>query len=156
MDLQYQKKNMRAANHTVVVKRVYEKSSKEDGTRVLVDRLWPRGLTKAKAHLDAWLRDVAPSDELRKWFHEHPEARREFRRRYLHELRGESEHEALEKLYELLARADRLTLLFASKNVEYNNAVVLREIMAGAKKPPSGTRPSAARGVRMQRRRPRG
>lgn len=146
---------MRAAKQMVVVKRVYEKASKADGTRVLVDRLWPRGLSKAAAEIDAWLRDLAPSNELRKWFHSHPEARREFRRRYLQELRGEPEHEALAKLYELLAPAHRLTLLFASKNVEYNNAVVLRDLMAGLKKPPTGTRPTAARGARMQRRRPR-
>ena len=80
---------------TVALKRVYAEPSPSDGARVLVDRLWPRGLTKEAAALDAWLRDLAPSDELRKWFHAHPQQWSKFREKYLKELRGKAAHDAL-------------------------------------------------------------
>src|SRR5271167_1335679 len=97
---------------TVVLKRVYEAPSPQDGARLLVDRLWPRGLTKANAALDAWLRDLAPSDELRKWYHAHPQQWSKFRERYLRELSNDAAHDALQKLYELKDQRRRLTLLF--------------------------------------------
>src|ERR1700761_7323171 len=101
---------------SVSIKRVYLKPSPDDGARVLVDRLWPRGLKKEAAALDAWLRDLAPSDALRKWFHEHPLQRSKFREQYLKELKAESAAKALEQLYEIRNASSRLTLLFASKN----------------------------------------
>src|SRR5580700_742515 len=119
---------------TVALKRAYAKPSRQDGTRVLVDRLWPRGLTKEAAALDAWLRDLAPSDELRKWFHAHPQQWSKFREKYLKELRGEAAHEALEQLYTLKKKRRRLTLLFASKNEEHNNATVLKQLIDGHRK----------------------
>jgi len=79
---------MAARKAVIRVKRVYEEASPSDGIRVLVDRLWPRGLKKEEVRMDAWLRDLAPSNELRKWFHSHPEDEQEFRKRYVRELHG--------------------------------------------------------------------
>ena len=129
---------------TVALKRVYEKPSPQDGARVLVDRLWPRGLKKEDAALDAWLRDLAPSDELRKWFHAHPQQWSKFRERYLKELSNSGAHDALQKLYELKDERRRLTLLYASRNEEHNNAVVLKQLVEGHRKPPTGTGPIRA------------
>ena len=134
----------------ILVKRVYEDPSTSDGLRVLVDRLWPRGLTKEAARVDLWLRDIAPSNELRKWFHSHPEFWNEFRRKYLAELRAPEAEEALKKLYDLLDRPRVLTLLFASKKIDQNNATVLKEFVQGMKKPPTGT---GDHRVRAQKRR---
>jgi uncharacterized protein YeaO (DUF488 family) len=136
---------------SVTIKRVYLKPSADDGARVLVDRLWPRGLTKESASLDAWLRDLAPSSELRKWFHLHPQQRSKFRERYLKELSAEPAAEALEQLYALRNQNARVTLLFASKNEEYNNAVVLRELVDGSRKPPTGTGPVRASSTKRAR-----
>ena len=128
----------------VAVKRVYEKPARADGSRVLVDRLWPRGLRKQEAGIDAWLRDLAPSDQLRKWFHAEPSAWTLFRRRYLKELARPEAGEALDKLYALANQRKKLTLLFASKNLERNNAVVLKELLEGTRKPPSSSGPEKA------------
>ncbi len=135
----------------VVLKRVYEKPSPQDGARVLVDRLWPRGLTKEAAALDGWLKDLAPSDELRKWFHAHPQMWSKFRERYLKELSNKAAHNALQKLYEMKERRRRLTLLYASKNEEHNNAVVLKQLVEGDRKPPTGTGPIHAAAVKRAR-----
>jgi uncharacterized protein YeaO (DUF488 family) len=121
----------------LAVKRVYEKPARQDGTRVLVDRLWPRGLTKEAAAVDLWLRDLAPSNELRKWYHENREAWTSFRRQYFRELRKPEATQALQQLYELISRNKPVTLLFASTNLEHNNAVALREMVEGARKPPT-------------------
>jgi uncharacterized protein YeaO (DUF488 family) len=121
----------------VTVKRVYKPASSSDGRRVLVDRLWPRGLTKKQAAVKLWLRDIAPSDELRKWFHANPEAWRLFRRRYLKELVSPEGSAAVEQLHGLAASVKKLTLLYASRNETRNNAVVLKELLEGARKPPS-------------------
>jgi len=121
----------------IAVKRVYEVPSRADGVRVLVDRLWPRGLTKEKAAVKHWLRGLAPSNELRQWFHANPEAWAQFRRRYLKELADAKETAAIEKLYQLAEKEKKLTLLYASRNLERNNAVVLKEHLEGARKPPS-------------------
>src|SRR5271168_3537273 len=114
-------KAMAAAAKPVLIKRVYDAPARSDGTRVLVDRLWPRGLTKKDAALDAWLRDLAPSNELRKWFHAHPQLWSKFRERYLKELSSPAAHDALQKLYDLKEERRHLTLLFASRNEERNN-----------------------------------
>ena len=129
------------------VKRIYEKPSPADGTRVLVDRLWPRGVSKDQAQLDAWLRELAPSDFLRQWFHARPAAWLTFRKRYLKELSRPEATPALNELYRL-AKRKRLTLLFSSRNEEHNNATVLKDLLDGMRKPPTGTGPGAARAVR--------
>jgi uncharacterized protein YeaO (DUF488 family) len=141
----------------IAVKRVYEKAARADGTRILVDRLWPRGLSKAAAAVHAWLRDLAPSDGLRKWFHAHPEAWSAFRNRYLKELVRPEAGKAVEELHALAGRHPRVTLLFASRNEQHNNAVVLKEFLEGMRKPPTGTGPGAIKGLRMRQaaRRPR-
>ena len=107
------------------LKRVYDDASPDDGTRVLVDRLWPRGLSREAAHVDLWLKDLAPSDDLRRWFNHDPERWPEFRKRYRAELAENSED--LEKLRRLVAGKRPVTLLFAAKDTEHNNAVVLKE-----------------------------
>jgi uncharacterized protein YeaO (DUF488 family) len=132
----------------VTVKRVYEPPARSDGTRVLVDRLWPRGLSKDRAAVDKWLRDLAPSDTLRKWFHARPEAWLVFRKRYLKELARPESTPALDELYRLANRRKKLTLLFASKNEQHNNAVVLKDLLEGMRKPPTGTGPAGARAAR--------
>jgi uncharacterized protein YeaO (DUF488 family) len=139
---------MPAANKHVMVKRIYEKPARSDGYRVLVDRLWPRGLSKSQAALHAWLRDLAPSNELRQWFHARPESWLSFRKRYLKELALPAAAAALDELYRLAQRKRNLTLLFASRNEQHNNAVVLKNLLEGMRKPPTGTGPGAARSMR--------
>lgn len=138
----------------VALKRAYDKPSASDGARVLVDRLWPRGITKQGARLDAWLKDLAPSDALRKWYHARPSMWQQFRKRYLDELRQPSPNAALEQLYDLVASRKRVTLVFASKNIDRNNATVLKELLEGMRKPPhsSGPMPAAAGRVRRNAR----
>jgi uncharacterized protein YeaO (DUF488 family) len=136
---------------TVAIKRVYDPPSRTDGTRVLVDRLWPRGLTKEKAAVDAWLRDLAPSDELRRWYHAQMGAWSAFRAKYLKELTQSDREEPLRQLYDLSHKKRRLTLLFASKNETRNNATVLKELLDGIRKPPKGTGPGAAHGARQRK-----
>lgn len=107
-------------------KRVYEPASHEDGYRVLVDRLWPRGLTKEKVHADLWLKEIAPSTSLRNWYHHDRSKWDEFKARYFAELDAQSQAVA-----QLLAQAGqgRLTLLFASRETDVNQATVLREYL---------------------------
>jgi uncharacterized protein YeaO (DUF488 family) len=112
----------------VALKRVYEQAEAKDGTRVLVDRLWPRGLSKERAHVDVWLKEVAPSNELRRWFGHDPDKFADFRRRYEAELASESGKEALAKLRGLMKQGP-ITLVFAAHDVEQNNAVVLRDLL---------------------------
>lgn len=114
---------------SVEVKRVYDVPSAEDGVRILVDRLWPRGLKKEAAKLDDWLREIAPSDELRKWFGHDPDRWEEFKVRYFHELDRQSEalHELKEK-----ASSGKVTLLFAARDETHNNAMALKEYLEGA------------------------
>jgi len=128
----------------VFLKRAYEKPSAADGTRVLVDRLWPRGLKRDSAALDAWLKDVAPSDDLRRWIHARPELWPAFRKKYLAELAAPAASKALQQLYELAGRRRQLTLVFASRNLEQNNAVVLKQLLEGMRKPPSTSGPNSA------------
>jgi uncharacterized protein YeaO (DUF488 family) len=136
---------MPATVKRVVVKRVYEPSETSDGTRVLVDRLWPRGLTKERAAVDRWLRDLSPSDDLRKWFHARPAEWASFRKRYLKELVRPEAAGALDELYRLSSGRKPVTLLFASKNEDRNNAVVLKDLLEGMRKPPTGTGPAGMR-----------
>ncbi len=112
----------------VKIKRVYEPASKEDGRRILIDRLWPRGMRRDKARLDEWVKDIAPSDDLRKWFSHDPEKWPEFRKRYKAELRKKKD--LVEQLRDE-AKGDTVTLLFAAKDAEHNNAVVLQELIEG-------------------------
>lgn len=135
---------------TVRLKRVYDEPSAQDGARVLVDRLWPRGLTKEAAALDAWLKDIAPSHELRKWYHEHPSQWMKFRKQYLSELSNDAAHEVLQRLHNLAAKRAGLTLLFASKNLEQNHALVLKQLVEGERKPPTGTGPAVAAAGRVR------
>ncbi len=112
------------------VRRVYEEPGAEDGTRVLVDRLWPRGLSKADAHLDQWCKAVAPSAELRQWYAHQPERFEEFARRYRDELEDPEPSGALAELQEL-ARQGTLTLLTATKRVDLSAARVLADLLPG-------------------------
>jgi uncharacterized protein YeaO (DUF488 family) len=139
---------------TVGIKRVYEEPGSADGVRVLVDRLWPRGLTKEAAAVKHWLRDLAPSNELRQWFHANPEGWTLFRKRYMKELAAPAAAAAVEKLYDLAAGKKKVTLLYGSRNQERNNATVLKELIDGMKKPPSSVGSgAAARGrIRMAKR----
>jgi uncharacterized protein YeaO (DUF488 family) len=120
------------------LKRAYEAPAADDGCRVLVDRLWPRGVSKEAVRLDLWLRDLAPSTVLREWYHHRPELWEEMRRRYFDELR--SHQEARAALAELRAAAAgrTLTLVFAARDTERNNAVALREFLlhGGAEEQP--------------------
>jgi uncharacterized protein YeaO (DUF488 family) len=111
---------------TVVLKRAYEKPARSDGVRILVDRLWPRGIKKEDLRLDAWAKTLAPSTELRKWF-AHDEARwPEFRRRYRAELAAAGATAIVRSLLASAKRADTITLVYAAKDQEHNEAVVLR------------------------------
>ena len=134
----------------VALKRVYEPPSRGDGARILVDRLWPRGLTKAAAAVDQWLRDLAPSDELRRWYHTQPGHWTTFRKKYLKELSYPEAESALRELYLLAHKKKRVTLLFASKNEDQNNAAVLKELLDGLRKPPTGTGPGAVHSMRKR------
>jgi Uncharacterized conserved protein len=108
----------------VKIKRVYEAPDDGDGIRILVDRLWPRGLTKEKAGIDLWLKDVAPSTELRKWFGHDPARWEQFKELYHHELEANAEQVLL--LKDQMKRG-AVTLLFAAKDVEHNEAIILQE-----------------------------
>jgi uncharacterized protein YeaO (DUF488 family) len=114
----------------VLVKRVYDDPASDDGVRILVDRLWPRGITKERAALDVWLKDVAPSAELRTWFHREGDFT-EFAGRYATELAG---NPALAELRELVAEHPVVTLLYGAKaDPEHNHAAVLRDVLAGGR-----------------------
>jgi uncharacterized protein YeaO (DUF488 family) len=115
----------------IQTKRVYEKPSKEDGFRILVDRLWPRGLTKEKAHVDLWMKEIAPSDELRKWFHHEDMNWSEFVKRYNAELA--KKNQLLSELKKLETKNGTVTLLFGSKDEMQNQAVVLADKLKGKK-----------------------
>lgn len=120
------------------VKRVYDPRARGDGIRILVDRLWPRGLSKQAAAVDEWLRELAPSNALRRWFGHDPARWDEFRRRYADELKGQPQ--AIGRLRRLGARR-RVTLLFGAKDMEHNNAVALQAYL----RRPSGRRVSPKR-----------
>lgn len=138
----------------VNIKRAYEKPSRRDGERVLVDRLWPRGLTKQAAKIDSWLKNLAPSDQLRKWYHASDDWS-QFKKRYFKELHSPEACDDLETLYSLIGSHPRVTLIYGSRNVERNNAVALKELLDGMKKPPSSSGPARAHpSARISKRRP--
>ena len=110
----------------VLIKRVYESRNEQDGKRILVDRLWPRGLTKERAAVDLWLKEIAPSTELRKWFAHDPARWKEFQVRYRTELKEKGEQ--VSKLRQM-ARVDTVTLLYGAKDERHNEAVVLRSLL---------------------------
>lgn len=112
------------------IKRVYESPSKDDGKRILVDRLWPRGLSKEKAKIDVWVRDIAPSTELRKWFGHDREKWEEFRKKYIAELQENKTMVAM--LHDEITKG-KVTLVYGAKDTEHNNAVVLAEFLTSQK-----------------------
>jgi uncharacterized protein YeaO (DUF488 family) len=112
---------------SIKIKRVYEQPSKEDGTRILVDRLWPRGLTKEKASVDLWLKEVAPSSDLRKWFGHDPQKWNEFKERYLSELASKGDSLRLLKQER---EKGVVTLVYGARDEEHNEAVVLQELLS--------------------------
>ena len=118
-----------AKSTQVAIKRVYEEADASDGTRVLVDRLWPRGLSKERAHIDLWLKEIAPSNELRTWFGHDPAKFAEFRRRYETELASDTGKAALTRLRQLVHQ-QHVTLVFAARDSDLSNAAVLRELLA--------------------------
>lgn len=108
------------------IKRVYEKPERDDGYRILVDRLWPRGISKASAEIDEWIKEIAPSTELRKWFNHEPEKFSEFKKRYKEELKTQVAE--LKKIHEI-SQKKKITLLYSAKDTQYNQAVVLLEVL---------------------------
>jgi uncharacterized protein YeaO (DUF488 family) len=118
----------RIAASNIKLKRAYEPPASDDGTRILVDRLWPRGVSKSDAALDQWMKDIAPSTELRQWFGHDPERWEAFRRRYAEEV-----HENEELLDQLrsLAKKGIVTLVYGARDEEHNDAVVLRDVLLG-------------------------
>jgi uncharacterized protein YeaO (DUF488 family) len=114
----------------VKLKRAYEQAEAEDGMRILVDRLWPRGVKKEDAAIDQWMKDLAPSTELRKWFGHDPARWEEFRKRYAAEVNGHPEQ--LQQL-RALARKGTVTLVYSARDEEHNDAVALRDLILGRK-----------------------
>ena len=111
----------------IKIKRVYDGPSREDGFRILVDRLWPRGISKEKAKIDLWMKEIAPSDKLRKWFSHDIKKWEEFRKKYKNELNSKKELINKIKLFE--KQKHTMTLLFSARDIKYNNAQVLYEVL---------------------------
>lgn len=116
----------------ILLKRAYDEPAKADGYRVLVDRLWPRGKTKAALRLNAWAKEIAPSTELRKWFHHDPELWDEFRKRYGVELRASEAKEAIAQIIHAAQKYSAITLVYGAKDTEHNEAVVLQPVFEKA------------------------
>jgi len=112
---------------TIRIKRVYEPASKSDGFRILVDRLWPRGIKKENAGVDIWIKEAGPSTELRKWFNHDPEKWKQFSQKYRAELKSSA---AFKELSGEIRKHKTVTLLFAAKDEEHNNAVILQQLLA--------------------------
>jgi uncharacterized protein YeaO (DUF488 family) len=112
----------------IKLKRAYEPRGSDDGTRILIDRLWPRGVKKANAAIDEWMKEMAPRTELRKWFGHDPERWPEFRRRYKSEIRQHAEQ--FDRLRHLAQRG-RVTLVFSAHDEAHNDAVVLKDLLLG-------------------------
>jgi uncharacterized protein YeaO (DUF488 family) len=108
------------------IKRAYEPSAKSDGFRVLVDRLWPRGIKKEDSHFDVWMKEIAPSPELRKWFSHDSEKWEEFKQKYKAELKDAP---ALEELSKLLKKHKTVTLVYSAKDEQHNQAIILKEFL---------------------------
>jgi uncharacterized protein YeaO (DUF488 family) len=112
------------------IKRVYDQASEEDGFRILVDRLWPRGMSKDKAKVDLWLKEVAPSDDLRKWFSHDPKKWKEFKKRYENELKGKQE--LLHKMKQAEKEKGTVTIVYSARDEEHNQAVALAAFLQKA------------------------
>ncbi len=115
----------------LTVKRVYDRTDPSDGKRILVDRLWPRGLTREQAAIDEWMKDLAPSDELRRWFGHETDKWPEFKRRYIGELLSPDKMKLVEKVRRMSKEGD-VTAVYAAKDTEHNNAKVLEEVILGS------------------------
>ncbi len=111
----------------IKIKRIYDPASSDDGKRIYIDRLWPRGMKKEEVKIDEWLKEISPSDSLRKWFGHDPAKYAEFKRRYTKEL--EKHPEILERIRKE-GKKETVTLLFSAKDVEHNNATVMRELLS--------------------------
>src|SRR5215470_1721721 len=122
------RKVARRPKYVLQVKRVYAPASADDGMRVLVDRLWPRGISKEKAKIDLWMKDVAPSDALRKRFHGHPDQWRDFKTAYAKELAQDPAQSRVQELRKQLGKTT-ITLLYAARDEEHNNAVALKQLL---------------------------
>jgi uncharacterized protein YeaO (DUF488 family) len=109
------------------IKRIYDEYSTDDGFRILIDRLWPRGVSKDNAHLDLWFKEIAPTDHLRKWFSHDPKKWENFKKKYIKELKENKI--SLDKIKDLKKEHKNITLIFSAKDVEHNNAVVLSEFL---------------------------
>ncbi|WP_085993979.1 DUF488 domain-containing protein [Oceanobacillus senegalensis] len=114
---------------SIRLKRIYEKVDPDDGVRVLVDRIWPRGISKEKAKLDVWMKEVAPTSELRKEFNHDPQKFPEFKKRYIEELSNGVQKESLQKLIDMISHNETVTLLYGAKDTKHNQAVLLKEII---------------------------
>lgn len=112
----------------IKLKRAYDKPDKNDGVRILVDRLWPRGVSKKEAEIDIWLKEIAPSDELRKWFDHEKERWQEFKKRYFNEI-----EEKISLIHPVIEYIEKdhgvITLVYAAKDEEHNNAIAIKEIL---------------------------
>lgn len=129
----------------ILIKRAYEPPAAEDGQRVLVDRLWPRGISKARIQIDFWARELAPSTELRKWFNHDPARWEEFQRRYRAELEA-PEHAVLLDDLAARARTQPMTLLYGARDTEHNEAVVLQDLLEQQQRPRPAPRKRARTG----------
>lgn len=112
---------------SICLKRAYEGPEASDGFRILVDRLWPRGISREKAQISLWLKDIAPSNELRAWYHREPDQWDEFEKRYFQEL--DARPEAVDALWKEIGEQKKVTFVYSSRNEERNNAVALREYL---------------------------
>ncbi len=111
----------------ICIKRVYDDYDVRDGTAILVDRLWPRGVRKHNPNVDIWIKDIAPTNELRKWYSHNPKKWVDFKRKYIKELRA---NPALERVMDIVLSSQKTTLMYASKDLKHNNAIVLRNFLA--------------------------
>jgi uncharacterized protein YeaO (DUF488 family) len=115
----------------IKIKRIYENYSSQDGFRILVDRLWPRGIKKEKAKIDLWFKEIAPSDKLRKWFKHDISKWEEFKKKYQEEIKQNKE--SFKKLIDIIKDKKIVTLVYSAKDEKHNNAVVLKEILMKSK-----------------------
>lgn len=117
------------ASPKIVIKRIYDDADDSDGKRVLVDRIWPRGVSKEQAQLDDWVKDIAPSSDLRTWWDHDPDRLKEFAERYEHELSDDDHAQAVDELIELIHDNERVTLLYAAKDEDVNHAKILQDYL---------------------------
>lgn len=111
----------------IKIKRIYEKYSSDDGYRILIDRLWPRGISKGNAHIDLWLKEIAPTNHLRKWFSHDPKKWESFKKKYIKELKDNKS--LLDQIKDLQKEHKTITLIFSAKDEQHNNAIVLDEVL---------------------------